>query len=192
MDELTYSIIVPSTDGLRPAVRSHPARTQSPIINGYRNVSLALINALHRVQLREAESTAHIKNRTTKGTVCFTIPADYEITVRGRKLTGHAQMHIRGGILQHGTIPLTGDLGRISQFLQDRPDPQTIRARAITLEEALGRPVSWEELARAMLQAFASTFNVDLKPGELLPLERTEVQRLITEKYGNFKWTAKI
>jgi lipoate-protein ligase A len=183
---------VPSADTLRARHAPRQTKSVSPILNGYKNVSLAIIDALHRLQLREAKSTTRTKNRTLKGTVCFAIPADYEVTVQGRKLTGHAQMHIRGGILQHGTIPLTGDLGRISQFLRDHPDPQSIRAKAITLEEAVGHPISWNELAHALIQAFTHTFAIDLKPGELLTSESMETQRLITEKYNNFTWTAKI
>src|SRR3990172_2626112 len=43
----------------------------------------------------------------------FEVPSAYEITVGGKKLVGSAQLRRRGAILQHGSPPLTGGLGRL-------------------------------------------------------------------------------
>ena len=50
--------------------------------------------------------------------MCFEVPSNYEITVQGKKLIGSAQARRKEGILQHGSLPLVGDLGRITQVLQ--------------------------------------------------------------------------
>ncbi len=49
--------------------------------------------------------------------VCFEVPSTYEITVGGKKLVGSAQARRKEGVLQHGSLPLTGDLTRILQVL---------------------------------------------------------------------------
>ena len=49
--------------------------------------------------------------------VCFEVPSSYEITAAGRKLVGSAQARKREGVLQHGSLPLAGDLSRITQVL---------------------------------------------------------------------------
>ena len=36
-----------------------------------------------------------------------------EIIVQGKKLIGSAQVRRQGGVLQHGSLPLVGDIGRI-------------------------------------------------------------------------------
>ena len=101
-------------------------------------------------------------------------------------------MRIRNGILQHGTIPLTGDLGQISVLLHSRPDPNRVRSRTITVHTALGYEVSWETLAQAMVEAFATILNLHLEPGQLLPHEESQVEQLLAEKYANPEWTARI
>ena len=59
-------------------------------------------------------------NNNSPGPVCFEIASHYEITVSGRKLVGSAQMRRKAGILQHGTIPIRGDVGRICDVLTFR------------------------------------------------------------------------
>ncbi len=49
--------------------------------------------------------------------ICFEVPSTYEITVNGKKLIGSAQARKKEGVLQHGSLPLTGDLTRICQAL---------------------------------------------------------------------------
>jgi lipoate-protein ligase A len=49
--------------------------------------------------------------------VCFEVPSTYEITVDGKKLIGSAQARKKEGVLQHGSLPLTGDLTRICDAL---------------------------------------------------------------------------
>ena len=46
---------------------------------------------------------------------CFEVPSAYEITVGGKKLIGSAQARRKEGVLQHGSLPLVGDLARITK-----------------------------------------------------------------------------
>ena len=185
-NELTYSVMVSKQE----------PRFGQDLVESYANLSYAIVDALQRIGVYNAKAERRAKlraeNRQDKSQVCFEVPADYEVTVQGRKLAGHSQMRIRNGILQHGTIPLTGDLGQISVLLHSRPDPNRVRSRTITVRTALGYEVSWETLAQAMVEAFAAILNLHLEPGQLLPHEKSRVEQLLAEKYANPEWTARI
>src|SRR5512144_1244056 len=102
------------------------------------------------------------------GPVCFEIPSNYEITVGGKKLIGSAQARRKDGVLQHGSLPLVGDLGRITEALvfaegTARTDAaERLLSRATTVESALGRIVTFDEAAQAFIHAFESELGLSL------------------------------
>jgi lipoate-protein ligase A len=118
------------------------------------------------------------------------VPSHYELTTRdGRKLVGSAQMRTNEAVLQHGTLPLVGDIARICRYLVDAPDPDRVRARAATLESALGRTVAWDEAAAAMVEGFSTALNLTLTRGELAPEELDWVAEFRQAKYAAGAWT---
>ena len=152
-DEITYSVALPA---------DHPL-VQGDIVTSYRRLSAALLAALERLGLQaQADRRAGRVPADTKGPVCFEVPSDYEITADGRKLIGSAQVRKFGGVLQHGSLPLEGDVARICDALafpgeEVREEVRArVRQRATTLERALGRVVSWEEAASALVGAVAA------------------------------------
>nr|MCU0466573.1 octanoyltransferase [Anaerolineae bacterium] len=123
------------------------------------------------------------------GAVCFEVPSHYEITVDNKKLVGSAQLRRKSGLLQHGTLPLTGDLTRICDSLTYTDEAareaarETVLSRALTLESALGRVVSWDEAAAAVRDGFAAVFGVELVPGTLTDGEWAEAESLADGKH---------
>ncbi len=76
----------------------------------YRFIVPFLLGGLRRLGLADAVSSAGRGNPLNPD--CFASTGEYEIdSASGRKLIGSAQMITRGGVLQHGSIPLT-DTGR--------------------------------------------------------------------------------
>ncbi|MGC9395745.1 MAG: lipoate--protein ligase family protein [Anaerolineae bacterium] len=187
-NELSYTVTVTDDE----------PRVTGGIVESYRGLSVALLYALEKIGLRNAEASAHAENRRprspdeTRSPVCFELPSDYEITVGARKLFGSAQMRIRDGILQHGTLPLSGDIARISAYLTAHPPAERIRAHAITLREALSRKITWHDVADLLVEGFSATLNLTLIPAPLLPAERRLIDQLMIEKYTNPAWTEKI
>ena len=120
------------------------------------------------------------------------MPSDYEITVGGRKLVGSAQMRTRSVVLQHGALPLYGDITRICPLLKAHPDPARVRARATTVEQALGRTVTWDEAAEALAAGFAEALNLRLEPGTLTAEERVWAEELRAGKYATDEWTRRV
>jgi lipoate-protein ligase A len=130
--------------------------------------------------------------------VCFEVPSSYEITAGEKKLVGSAQARRYMGVLQHGTLPLTGDVSQIVMALNFESEAERLRAaarvaaRATTISTVAGREVSWEEAAECLTTAFAQTLNLDLSLGDLTPGEADRAVQLLTEKYGSNSWTERI
>jgi lipoate-protein ligase A len=184
-DELTYSISAPDTE----------PRVSGGVVTSYRRLSAGLLAGVTRlggeVSAREADQSA----RRFKGPVCFEVPSDYEITADGRKLIGSAQTRKAGYVLQHGTLPLTGDITRIVDVLrfddeQARESARTrVRRRAITLHEALGVRISMVRAVGQMMAGFAEALNLELAEGQLTPSEQALADDLRASKYATEAWT---
>lgn len=181
-DELTYSLILPL---------DHPLAAGS-VVDSYRRISRALAAGLQKLGAHpEAD---HKPAPVRRSAVCFETPSHYEVTVQGRKLIGSAQLRRDVGILQHGSLPLTGDIARICDGLRytdetAREDSRAqVRARAITLLDILPA-VSWQQAAAAIMDGFAEAFAIDLVTGESTPCEQALADQLLTDKYANPNWT---
>jgi lipoate-protein ligase A len=182
IDELTYSVTAPERE----------PRVRGGVVESYRRLSAGLVRGLALLGVKDIIADERAENRESEGPVCFEVPSDYEITVGGKKLVGSAQMRARGGVLQHGAVPLYGDIARICPLLSSRPDPARVRDRATTVSRAVDRHVGWEEVAEAVAQGFAEALNLRLEPGELTDGERVLAQELRAEKYGTTEWTRSI
>ncbi len=185
VDELTYSVVAPQAE----------PRVAGSIVESYRRLSAALLCGLERLGVTnlvaDRQSTPPLTGGAGGG-VCFETPSDYEITVGGRKLAGSAQMRAQSVVLQHGALPLHGDIARLCPLLATHPDPARVRARATTVEEVLGRPVTWDEAAGALATGFAEALNLRLEPGTLTYEERAWAEELRAEKYATEKWTGRV
>ena len=184
-DELTYSVIAPNDE----------PRVEGGVLESYNRLAEALLFAVKILELpvEMKEGKADGDGRTNP--ICFEVPSTYEITVNGKKLIGSAQARKKEGVLQHGSLPLTGDIARICQALvfENESTRQTassrLLARAATVESALGRAVSWEAAAQAFVNAFEAQLGLSLKRGELSESESKRADELVKEKYDHPVWT---
>jgi lipoate-protein ligase A len=184
-DELTYSLTLPA---------DHPIAAGG-IIDSYRHISAALLTGLESLGA-QPHADRKADDAPELGAVCFEVPSHYEITVGGRKLVGSAQMRRRGGVLQHGTLPLTGDVARICDVLNyldaaTREEAKSqVRSRAVTLHEALGaEALSWQTVADALARAVAETFQIEFKTTGLSSTEGKVADQLAADVYGNPDYT---
>lgn len=162
-DELTYSVVFPEAD----------PRAAGGVLETFRRFVEAFARALRALGVPEVAIAPRLESAARgDGFVCFEVPTDYELTAGGRKIMGSAQWRHRGVVLQHGSLPLAGDPGAIAAYLKDRIDAERLRARATTLREAVGRPVSFEAAAGAILEAFRALLAIEASPGDLTPGER--------------------
>jgi lipoate-protein ligase A len=185
-DELTYSVIGPLND----------PRLAGSVLDSYRCLATALLDSLHRLNIpAESNPSPATPSSAPKGPVCFEVPSNYEITVAGKKLIGSAQARRKEGFLQHGTLPLSGDLTRITQVLAfpnevSRQDAANrLLSRATTVELVLGAPITWQAAADAFVASFESILNLSLVPQGLTPQELSWTETIVTEKFAHPSWT---
>lgn len=177
-DELTYSI----------AVRPEDPRANGAILDAYRKLSQGLVMGLSLLGAPAVMNPVALGGAQNLSAACFEVPSAYEITVGQRKLIGSAQTRPAGRVLQHGSLPLFGDIARVTDYLwfeseDARADLRAhLRDRATTLSDALARSVTFQEAAEAMATGFANALSLDLRLGELIQSEREAVERLLPSK----------
>ena len=182
-DELTYSIAVPALE----------KRVLGGVVESYRRLSRGLLAGLFFLGLEVVQAEAMQGKATDLSVACFDVPSHYEITVRGKKLIGSAQVRRQHAVLQHGALPLTGDVTRLVRYLCLSSDERAalraeLRHRAIALEEALGRAAPPGEVAEALARGLAEALQIRLEPGELTGQEQVVARRLCEEKYAGDGW----
>lgn len=187
-DELTYSV----TGGSEEPVLA------GGVLESYNRLAQALLYAI-----RELGLPVEIKEYAPAGEpaalnlnpVCFEVPSTYEITVEGKKLIGSAQARKKESVLQHGSLPLTGDLTRICQALVFKDTAarenaaQRLLARATTVESVIGVKNDWETAARAFVHGFEAQLGIHFQRGVLSRSESERADELVKEKYANPVWT---
>lgn len=189
-DEATYSLIIPQSD----------PRIQGGVVESYRILSFGLLNALARLGIEARQATpepAAANNNRHRGPVCFDTPSRYEITWQGKKLIGSAQLRRKQIVLQHGSLPIHGNLNRILQVLALSPEEQAEQAallpkRATTLEQVLGRVLSFDTVAAALINGFAEELNLNLVEQPLTRREEELASRLRAEQYANHNWLRRV
>jgi lipoate-protein ligase A len=185
-DELTYSVTL---------LRDDP-RAAGDVVDSYRRISEGLLAGLHQLGVEAMQAVGRSVSEADETPVCFETPSAYEITVQNKKLVGSAQWRGRGGVLQHGTLPLCGDLTRILDYLgqcasEREAQARVLRKRVITLEGALGSALPYGQVAQALADGFSQALGLSLEPGKLSASERSLATDLRRDRYADPDWTAR-
>jgi lipoate-protein ligase A len=91
--------------------------------------------------------------------------------------------------LQHGSLPLSGDVTRIAEALAYPDEGARARARlriaerATTFAGAAGYEVTWVQAAEIVAACFATSFDLDL---QLAALSKAEVARAAELRAGRY------
>lgn len=184
-DEMTYSII---------ASPEHPLM-QGYVLDSYLRISHGLVAGLRRLGIEAEEAPGTNRAGPDVSAACFEVPSAYEIVASGRKILGSAQARRSTSVLQHGSLPLVGDLTRVVACLafEDEAEREALReslqGHAATVEALLGRVVSYEEAVEAMAAGMAEALGIELIPGQLTERERTWTDELVRDKYRADSWT---
>ncbi|UCH56713.1 MAG: lipoate--protein ligase family protein [Candidatus Bathyarchaeota archaeon] len=183
IDDLTYSVTAPQGE----------SRVAGDIITSYQRLSLGLVVGLRSLGCDVIQADLIHTDSSNKSAVCFEVPSHYEVTALERKLVGSAQIRRKGVVLQHGALPLKGDVSRLAEVLalprRDRERLQgKLRQRAIALDEALGRTMHYSEVADALKKGFSEALNLDLEPG-VLSIEEEAAADCLRSLYTGDEWT---
>ncbi|HZU77455.1 MAG TPA: biotin/lipoate A/B protein ligase family protein, partial [Dehalococcoidia bacterium] len=179
---ITYSVTGPADGpvfggGIRPS---------------YRRIAAALVQAIAILGLREVVPIEPGANAPASPS-CFDHAAPYEPVAAGVKLAGSAQARRGQAALQHGSLRLAPGRVPIAALLRPRAGGRGALPGADppSLGELLGRDVSRDEAARALLAGFEATFGVAFIAGCLSADEQALAARLEQEKYRTPEWTAR-
>jgi lipoate-protein ligase A len=187
-DELTYSII---------AAPDHPLMA-GLVLDSYLRLSAGLVAGLARLGITAEPAPGTNRPSPDVSAACFEVPSAYEIIAGTRKVLGSAQARRARSVLQHGSLPLAGDLTRVVDCLAFANETErealqrSLQGHAATAEELAGRPIRYEEAEAALIAGFAEALALDLVPGELTDAERTWASELVRDRYGNVEWTARV
>jgi len=166
-NEVTYSLVCSEEDiGSPPSVK-----------DAYRVICSFLIESYNRFGLQPCFAIDSPDGRQKiKSSFCFSSFEDYDILVRGKKIGGNAQKRKKKIILQHGSVPLSLSMAGIRRYVKE--PLFSAEKNSISLEEAAGKKVPFEEFAAVMKESFISSFGASL---EKKPFSQEECA-LIKEK----------
>ncbi len=190
IDELTYSV----------AAAADEPRVRGGVMDAYLRLSNALLSGLQQLGLGDVDKAAgDTRTGSDVSAACFEVPSAYEITSNGRKLMGSAQSRRAGYVLQHGSLPLTGDITRLVDVLALDPDAadrlrMELGQRACTLAQALNvddddERVAFDYVASKIVAGFGKTLQLSFD--RALPTS-SEIRRsalLIREQFAAPDWT---
>ncbi len=185
-DEVTYSVCVPQDQ----------IEDGHSVIRSYRRLSRGIQSGLELLGVeaelgRESSAVGGKGNGNQQSAICFSHSTRADMVAAGRKVVGSAQVRRNGIILQHGSVPITLD---ISDHLAVMPGdgsshkPESLRQAAVGVSDLLGRDVSYDELAEALVAGFSQALAVELQAGELSAQEQARAEHLSAHKYGTEAW----
>ncbi|MEA3335588.1 MAG: biotin/lipoate A/B protein ligase family protein [Chloroflexota bacterium] len=186
-DELTYSVAGPQSDPI----------LAGGVLDSYLRLSQGLLAGLEELGLQAGKAPVSNRANADAGPVCFEVPSAYEIVVGGKKLVGSAQSRRQGWVLQHGTLPLGGDITRLVDVLDIKYSSERLALkriladRATTVGAVLEGGVGFQRAAEAMSRGFESGVAIELTPGLLSDEEWGTAERIWQEKYASDDWTGR-
>jgi len=126
------------------------------------------------------------------------VPAEFrpinDVVARGKKISGNAQTRGMSIVHQHGTILRKVDPALMFKVLKVPSEKirdkliKSVEERVTSINDVLGRDVSFRELKDALIKGFEDSFGIKLMPGSITDFEEDVAQRLKVEKYASRKW----
>jgi lipoyl(octanoyl) transferase len=177
-DELTYSV----------AAHADEPVVSGPLLEAYKHLSAGLIAGLRLLGL-EADLAPPLPSGEKAGLMaCFEVPYSNEITVGGMKLMGSAQARSQRRLMQHGSLPLTGDVGRAANYLVFPNESarealrQRLRAHATTASAAAGQTITFEAGVDALVRGFSAQLGITFTPDDLTPGELARAAEIVARE----------
>ncbi|GAF85426.1 unnamed protein product, partial [marine sediment metagenome] len=123
---------------------------------------------------------------------CFSVPSQYEVQVKGKKIVGSAQVRKKEIVLQHGSLLI--ELEKDKLFSVFNFPSAKIREKlktgfkATSLEEILKKKINFSELSEIFPRGFEEEFGVKLTEGKLIEQEEKISKDLLENRYSTYEW----
>jgi len=169
-DEITYSVVVKETDF-----------GTTDVVQTYNIISNGLIEAAKILGVEADFNPGDPRNCPS-------------IAVNGKKISGSAQFHRHGVLLQHGTFLLDVDLEKMFTFLRV-PWARNIedvvcvaRDKLTSIGREVNRKVGVDDTYEALILGFQKALKIELQEEPMTPQERHLSEKLQNEKFSNDNW----
>jgi lipoate-protein ligase A len=179
LDDFTYSVSLPRQAG------AHDARDKY-----FALISIGILEALVQLGIR-GRVVSHTGTGIKTSAWCFDGTFGVDIEWRGRKVCGSAQRLFKEAVLQHGSVFLRVNpelLEKITVTGHEVAKVVQLKNAFVSLPEAAGRTVTWEQVSRAFQEGFSSSLSIEVEPGTLSKSEELLAERIYATKYANDGW----
>ena len=178
--ELTYSLIA--------ANRSEP--WCATLAMSYRTISQAVAESLAGEGFGVSLDRGYPVERPQAlraMTPCFSSTARSEVVFGERKVVGSAQRRLRSAFLQHGSILVSREHRNMVECLNLDGEKRAryleiLDRNAISLEEALGRPLAWQGMAAGFESRFTAALGLDARRGRLTEAEAGLISKSVAAR----------
>jgi len=168
-DELTYSIVAPCS----------LFSSERDILKIYHRIAETFVVAFTTLGLQVELSASDVIDK--RALFCFSEPSYYEISVAGKKIIGSAQKYYRNVLLQHGSLPLTRNLDRVSAlFGEEQVHKWT------SLKEITGSSPDLQRIKNALTMAFVNSFDIHFTYSDFLAIESEKARELRPDLFDEF------
>jgi len=116
------------------------------------------------------------------------------LTVNGKKISGSAQSHKKGIVLQHGTLLIDVDLEEMFTLLRvpwARTCMEVVNVakdKITSIKGETGKDASINVVNGALIEGFQKALKIELRDSKLTPYERKLAEKLYREKYATDDW----
>jgi len=171
--EITYSVAVKENDF-----------GTTDVVYAYNKICNGLIQAARNLGVKADFSPGDLRNCPN-------------LAVVGKKISGSAQHHKGGVLLQHGTLLLDADLEKMFTYLRV-PWAKTLgsvvcvaKDRITSIKNELNHDVSVYEACEALIHGLQKALGIELVEAPLTEQEQRLTSRLRKEKYSQDSWNLK-
>jgi lipoyl(octanoyl) transferase len=171
--EITYSV-------------TGPDAFASTLSEAYDRINAILLKALRSIGAPVGIAAPQSPAPKPDQSPCFAEPVKGELVADGRKLVGSAQYREGGAFLQHGSILIANDQGRLSELTLGI-EKSRVESSPATLSELLSEPVTADKMAEAMFTAVRELHD----PGAI-PMREEEIRDealRLRPKFTDSLWT---
>jgi lipoate-protein ligase A len=149
--------------------------------------------------LRESQDLFDMTARVVIKTISdFGVSAEQtgvnDISIKGRKVYGAAQVEHGNAFVHSGTFLISADLDRMQRLLKPSmlkfadKGFRSVRDRVVNLSETVGRRIEVEDVMESFVNRLAAVFGISFAPGPLSEMESLLAERLYKCKYSLDEW----
>lgn len=187
IDEVTYAVIGPMEGYLN-----------GNLTESYSAISLALAEGFKGLGIdvdfeKGSLSAAHQRKESNP---CFSSSSRYELNYQRKKIVGSAQVRKQHALLQHGSILLNHDQGKVVEILPGLDEEQREKLRkylskkTISINQILEEKIDFSKAVKSFSKGFIKAWGKDefFFQNQMTSQEKEEVRELIKYKYSKENW----